>query len=324
MKLKKNNAWIYAGAGFSLFLIAYCLIYIFNYYSSNDILLHYPKNYMPDNQQKLTPNEIGDSIGGVLNPIIGLVASILTFLAFYMQKKANDQIQDQFKVQQFESKFYEMLRLHKENVDEIEIKSVGNSTPYAKRQAFVSMTNDFNLLLRYVSDQNTLTEADFKNAYGLLFWGWGNLDHDALSSSWYKISVGPDKEGSDYDFVVDFREHDGYGSILGHYYRHLFMMVKFVGESDTLMSYEEKIKYLKMLRAQLSNHEQIMLFYNWLSGYGDAWENEANHFFTEYRMIHNLWKDELYQNQFILDKVTGLENKPVKLRTKPLFEYQEQ
>lgn len=324
MKLTKNNWWIYVGAGISLLLIGYCLVYIWNYYSANDILWHYPKNSKPNNEDTLAPNEIADSIGGVLAPIIGLVASILTFLAFYMQKRANDEIRAQFKVQQFESQFYEMLRLHKANVDEIEIKSIGSNDPYSKRQAFVSMSNDFKTLLEYISGQATLNSVDVEKAYSLFFWGWGNLEHETLSKSWYKIIDGPDKDGPDYDFVVDFREHDGYGSLLGHYYRHLFMMVKYVVDSDIVKGYEEKMKYLKMLRAQLSNHEQIMLFYNWLGGYGEAWENDESQYFTEYRMIHNLWKDELYQNQFILDKVTELENKPVKLRTKPLFEYQEQ
>lgn len=39
---------------------------------------------------------VGDAIGGVLNPIIGISASLLTFLAFYMQKIANDVLKDQF------------------------------------------------------------------------------------------------------------------------------------------------------------------------------------------------------------------------------------
>ena len=37
---------------------------------------------------------IGDTIGGIMNPFIALVGILLTFLAFYMQIKAN-QIQKQ-------------------------------------------------------------------------------------------------------------------------------------------------------------------------------------------------------------------------------------
>ncbi|SHF27619.1 hypothetical protein SAMN05444377_1063 [Flavobacterium fontis] len=42
---------------------------------------------------------IGDAIGGILGPIIGIVGALLTFLAFYIQKIANDEIKNQFKEQ---------------------------------------------------------------------------------------------------------------------------------------------------------------------------------------------------------------------------------
>jgi hypothetical protein len=31
-----------------------------------------------------------------------------------------------------------------------------------------------------------------------------------------------------------------------------------------------------------------MLYFNYLSGFGEAWENEENHFFSDYRIIHNM------------------------------------
>lgn len=80
---------------------------------------------------------------------------------------------------------------------------------------------------------------------------------------------------------------------LNHYYRHLFQMVKIIANyKESIVKKEEKRKYLRMLRAQLTNFEQLMLFYNWLSGYGCDWENEKNHFFTTFRMIHNIVIDD--------------------------------
>lgn len=49
---------------------------------------------------------IGDTLGGIMNPFIALVGILLTFLAFYMQIKAN-QIQKQI--------FFDGLNLEKEN-----------------------------------------------------------------------------------------------------------------------------------------------------------------------------------------------------------------
>lgn len=73
----------------SILMLTYSIIYLINYYTENDILSHYPRNFKPKNDKNLSPNEIGDSIGGILNPIIGITGSILTFLAFYIQYKAN-------------------------------------------------------------------------------------------------------------------------------------------------------------------------------------------------------------------------------------------
>lgn len=88
MKEKKINLITLFLITISSFLLIYILIYILNYYSNNDILLSYPSEFNYQNKL-LTPNEIGDSIGGILNPIIGFTAAILTFLAFYMQYEAN-------------------------------------------------------------------------------------------------------------------------------------------------------------------------------------------------------------------------------------------
>src|SRR5690606_21303038 len=66
--------------------------------------------------------QLGDLFGGIMNPLIAISAALLTFLAFWMQYQANQDIQQQFKVQQFERQFYEMLRLYKENVNEMKIQ----------------------------------------------------------------------------------------------------------------------------------------------------------------------------------------------------------
>lgn len=48
--------------------------------------------------------------------------------------------------------------------------------------------------------------------------------------------------------------------ILGHYFRNLYRIIKFVDESD--LKDEEKSLYVKIVRAQLSNQELFLLFYN--------------------------------------------------------------
>lgn len=51
---------------------------------------------------------------------------------------------------------------------------------------------------------------------------------------------------------------------LGHYFRHLYHIIKFVKEAPI----RDKRKYTSLVRAQLSGYEQLMLFYNCLSELG--------------------------------------------------------
>ncbi|MGA2624771.1 MAG: putative phage abortive infection protein [Bacteroidota bacterium] len=53
---------------------------------------------------------------------------------------------------------------------------------------------------------------------------------------------------------------------LGHYFRHLYHIVAFVDRSS--LSRHEKQSYMKLLRAQLSSHELLLIFYNCLSTRG--------------------------------------------------------
>jgi len=72
--------------------------------------------------------QIGDVFGGTLGPFIALIAAFLTFLAFWIQYEANKEQKKQFERQavdtardRFESKFYKMLEMHRDNVSSIEI-----------------------------------------------------------------------------------------------------------------------------------------------------------------------------------------------------------
>src|SRR5690606_20180325 len=118
--------------------------------------------------------QLGDLFGGIMNPLIAISAALLTFLAFWMQYQANQDIQQQFKVQQFERQFYEMLRLYKENVNEMKIQGYvtevsseailpDNEKTIHKiiernvegRKVFVSMYEELNLCIKICKSLNS-------------------------------------------------------------------------------------------------------------------------------------------------------------------------
>ena len=70
-----------------------------------------------------------------------------------------------------------------------------------------------------------------------------------------------------------------------------------------------------------------MLFYNWKSDFGYNWENKKNNFFTNYRMIHNIYNNIIIKD-FDLEEIFKLNEKEYYLKEEgrywdPLFEFQD-
>ena len=80
----------------------------------------------------------------------------------------------------------------------------------------------------------------------------------------------------DWQYIHDYsnnfaKYYGGHQFRLGHYFRHIFQTVRYMNE-QTDLSYTQKYSYMKILRAQLSNYEQAILFFNSLSQLGRKWE----------------------------------------------------
>ncbi len=314
---------------------------------------------------------IGDTIGGIVNPFIALAGVIVTGLAFYMQLRANQIQIDNFQAElqnqketfekqleiqqkenrlnQFEAQFYEMLRLHKENVNEIEITineiETSRFTGYDNdngaethsenidikkrvvkgRDTFIYFSNELHIAYKiYLDDLNDdLQLFNFSIPYKAFFNGV-----ETLSTSSYKVKLLMNKlkfeetvlkqsSRSPVFFEIKVKAmyslFEGHENKLGHYYRHLFHIVKFVAQENEFLEYREKRKYLRILRAQLSNYEQAMLFYNSLA-FAPEWEEE-NKFFSDYRMIHNLYKETLLDYDFFEKKYNELKDKQNVVKT---------
>jgi hypothetical protein len=301
--------------------------------------------------------QIGDTIGGLMNPFIAISGVLLTFLAFYIQFKANRLQRDLFRQEldsnKFENQFYEMLRLHKENVNEFEIHALRffkNEHQHEFRDEIIKGRRVFDFMIKefeicYYAAKECFPDISVKacvnEAYGVIFHGINSINR--REHKYFRVLFGI-KTNHEYENYSNIKsivkqilkiewEHDltynlfnGYSSQLAHYYRHLYQTVKFVVyQNDSIINYEEKRKYLRILRAQLSNNEQAMLFYNWLSRFGEQWENENNKFFTDYRMIHNIYSSLLIP-EIVLGEFFDLKGNYLKERNRnfdPLFEFED-
>jgi len=269
-----------------------------------------------------TTGQIGDTIGGIMGPFIAIAAAILTFIAFWVQYKANEQQRQDIRLERFETKYYELLHLHKENLKEIRIND-----QYIGREAFLGLYNELRFCfytVKFHVDQfpagTTAIDLGFQLndnkaileiAYLLFFVGLG----DKSERLWFEqmdkhcerlfskslrdfaITQQSIPRGTPhtyqfrnrdvYEYLSDFMPFVGHIAHLGHYYRHLYQSVKYVDNNQELDE-DTKKNHLKTLRAQLSSYEQILLYYNTLSRFGRPWLDPAHPYLVKYRMIKNI------------------------------------
>ncbi|WBV61321.1 hypothetical protein PFY12_04165 [Chryseobacterium camelliae] len=130
---------------------------------TNDILFHIPDNIVINDQNQkvlLKPNEIGDSIGGILNPLIGLIAAIFTFLAFLMQVYANEDIKQQFIEDKFEGRMFKLMDIYKDNVARMHFKSRESGTKHVDKSVFPTLYEHFLNLFNEISEFNEIKKID--------------------------------------------------------------------------------------------------------------------------------------------------------------------
>ncbi|MDT0678297.1 putative phage abortive infection protein [Autumnicola musiva] len=278
-----------------------------------------------------TGNEIGITFNGLMSPFIAISAALLTFIAFLVQYQANKKIQEQFKIQEVDQLFFEMLKLHKENVNEFNIDGydhIVTKQPDSKdslqkiqrqtsqRKVFVTMVTELEaiieiaqLMLQPKTDKNK--ERLFQVAYEIFFFGiesenvqnWNFHRFEQfklkLKNIRKKHSYSYSKEnkfvvnGKYIHLYIKYKPFSGHENRLGHYYRHLYSTVDYIvsREKDRTISKDKSQHYLKLLRAQLSNDEQLLLYYNYRIGYGANWDKRGernNAFLTQFKMIHNI------------------------------------
>jgi hypothetical protein len=274
-----------------------------------------------------TTGVMGDTIGGITGPVIAFIAAILTFMAFYIQYEANI-IQEeglknqevQILKQQFESRFFELITLHRDNVAEITLQDESG------KKVFVTLIREFREILKVLrglnTDHNTNLDKEqlINISYMAFFYGTGPNSNRVLKAAISDYHVGltnalinklDDKNLKD-DVKkrrkFNFTPFEGHQSRLGHYFRHLYQTIRYIDESKLKI---DKYEYIKILRAQLSNHEQALLFFNSLSNLGIEWKEKG--LIENYHFIKNIPKD-------FIDPITEINIKDVYPKVKFEFE----
>ncbi len=232
--------------------------------------------------------QLGDFVGGYIGTIFTLVSVVFLYSTLKNQREAST-------LEKFETKYFELIKMHRDNVVEIEI---GNE--YGKK-IFVMMIREFREILKITKETSTKKNQNFNQkelfiiSYYALFFGVG-----PNSSRMLKKAL----KGYDQFFVDEFEKtlnnettkskvqterkfnftpFEGHQSRLGHYYRHLFQTVSYVNKQKADF---DKYEYVKTIRAQLTTHEQALLFINCLTPIGQIWWDE--NLLLKYRFVKNI------------------------------------
>lgn len=175
--------------------------------------------------------QIGDTIGGIMGPFVAIAAAILTFLAFWVQFKANEQQRKDIALERFESNLFQLIQIQEE------------------------ITNNLSFTPTDGADR----------LYGNVFHGRQVFEilYKEKTSPYWGIESGIREKG-----IISYEE-DKDVNVLDHYFRHLYRVFKYIDETPIFINDKKKrYEYACIMRASLSQYELILLFYNCLSSNG--------------------------------------------------------
>jgi Putative phage abortive infection protein len=246
--------------------------------------------------------QFGDFFGGMLNPIYALLAFLALLYNLNLQSEQLRIARDEqaasirsAEILSFEAKYFELLRLHRENVSELQVDEIKG------RKLFVVLIREFRLALEVTKEMaelhgNMFSQLQFAHiAYYCLLFGTGpnssrvlarslgEFDSTFVNALVQRLADSGTKRVARKQKGLKYIPFEGHQSRLAHYYRHLYQAVQYVDQQEIEI---DKYQYVKTIRAQLSNHEQALLLLNSLTPIGRNWRN--NNYLNRYRMVQNI------------------------------------
>lgn len=201
---------------------------------------------------------MGDFIGGVLNPILTFLSFTGVLISILLQRfdfslsrtelqRSADALESQISsidAQIFEASFFQMISSFNSIVQSIDLTNKENGGITSGRDCFRVFYTRLNKIYR-----ENLKKSEGKHSL-----------ESVLNLSYYQF----------------WKEHN---LELGHYFRTLYNIFRFIDENPKRRPYHSKL-----LRAQLSDQELLLLFYNCTSKHGGNFVKYA----VKYEIFDNL------------------------------------
>jgi len=200
----------------------------------------------------------GDFLGGTTVPFLTIASVLFLVSTIFIQrsqlKLQHDELtetQNIFRSQSFENTFFNMINLHNQIVQSIN---------------YVDTKTDPGGSIEY-------------NGRDYFEFATNELISDFPDVNQIKL------EKLIYGYGCYYEKHQAH---VGHYFRNLYHIVKLVHDNTDLKEYEDKMKYMRIIRAQLSSYELVLLLYNALCSAEHWKESNFLNYINKYELLHNI------------------------------------
>lgn len=169
--------------------------------------------------------QIGDTIGGTMGPFVAIIAGLLTFLAFWVQYKANEQQRNDLSIERFENTLFQMMTQQEEITDN----------------------------LRYSTDASPNVLATGRHVFEFIYLHRQSEWHTGL-----KMSI----QHNGYKAMTEDQSLWCLDHYFRHLYRTFKWVSESAPKS---LSESEKYGYAAIVRSMLSEYELVLIYYNALA-----------------------------------------------------------
>ncbi len=239
--------------------------------------------------------DYGQFIGGFLGTIISVVVSFFLLATLLNQSLTNAKVA-------FESNFYKMLDYHFQHIASLTVKHVRASAPASfeavtGKRVFTVFKLHLERLLKIVRDLSASLQVGLHDdqiidiACIAFYYG---LDEENRGFLQDKLRRYPRSQEL-VDLLINAKnsrlqhDHEHVGRAnqtnLSSYFSNMYHLIKYV-DTRTILTSREKIRYMNILRAQLSNAELWLLYFNVVSRFGRKWLQ--NNYIIKYQLIRNM------------------------------------
>lgn len=307
-KKQKKNQFSFLGIGIymiGLWFVCFEIIYLF----------------VDENNR----GTFGDQFG-FTNSIFSGLALVGVVYSIILQQKELKETREEFESQNFQTTFFNLLKTQQQIANEIST-SISYLKTYKKKSVFsiegrrffiqskeelgkVTIALESNIYSQYTPyDPDMMYEPtsqeEEERLYKSLSLSYINSYYNITKENWekYKAMTSP-LDKTKLVYAVFFNKHS---HVIGHYFRHLYHIFKFVDNHiEEKSDKDDKIeieKFTDFIQAQMSIHELFLLYYNSIAF------PKFQALLIKYNIFENLNKESLLDSSHIIDGANLKSNK---------------